>query len=139
MAAFSVLSGGYVELPLRVMTPRMELGKSNPFNAIAMFIILCGIVAIRKPPTGGGCWRSCARPGTSTFIWLLAVVSALWSVDPAITLRRSVTLSIGVGFGYYAASRFSIDGVLRRDRRGVAGPGRVVRLRGVRCCRTTAS
>ena len=111
--AFSVLSGGYVELPLRVMAPRMELGKSNPFNAMAMLVILCGLVAF-----GGAGWRkflAFARRAWHVNLYvLLAAVSAVWSVDPMITARRSVTLAIGVGFGYYAASRFTMDGVLRR-------------------------
>ena len=110
---FSVLSGGYTELPLRVMTPRMELGDSNPFNTVAMVLLLSGLLVL-----GGGEWRrllAFARQAPAVTCYVaLAALSVLWSFDPMVTMRRSVTLGIGVGFGLYAASRFPMDGVIRR-------------------------
>ena len=118
--AFSVLSGGYTELPLRVMTPRMDLGDSNPFNSVAMVVILGGLLVL------GGTERhrlwSFARQAWPMNVFLaIAAVSAIWSVDPSITLRRTTTLTIGVVFGYYAASAFSMPGIIRRI--GVASIG----------------
>jgi O-antigen ligase len=44
---------------------------------------------------------------------VLAASSVLWSVDPAMTMRRSILLAVKTGFGLYLVSSFSLLSILR--------------------------
>ncbi|MEZ5954524.1 MAG: O-antigen ligase family protein [Hyphomonas sp.] len=62
-------------------------------------------------------WRNMIRIGArNPFLLLLTgltLVSVVWSIDPGVTLRRSVALVCTTLFGVYLAARFSWPEVLR--------------------------
>ena len=111
--AFSVLSGAYVDLPLRLTAASVSQGDSNPFNSLAMGLTLCGLVALGGME-GRGLRFFAGWAWPVNLLLLLAALSAVWSVDPPITLRRTLTLGIAVFFGYYAVARFSMPAIIRR-------------------------
>jgi O-antigen ligase len=43
---------------------------------------------------------------------LLVLLSAIWSPDPALTLRRALAINLAAGYGYYLAVRFTLRQVL---------------------------
>jgi O-antigen ligase len=44
---------------------------------------------------------------------LLVLLSAIWSPDPALTLRRALAINLAAAYGYYLAVRFTLRQVLR--------------------------
>ena len=64
-----------------------------------------------------GRWRQFARVFVRDRLLLLLIIlvlaSVVWSVEPMITLRRSVALVGTTMFGFYLASRYSLDEQLR--------------------------
>jgi exopolysaccharide production protein ExoQ len=111
--ALSVFSGAYVNIPVRLTSQTLERGGTNPYNTMAMGGILCGVIVL-----GAAEWRRfllVARHAhlVNLFV-LLAAVSAVWSLDPDVTLRRTLTLSTTIAFGYYAVMRFPMVGIIRR-------------------------
>lgn len=59
-----------------------------------------------------GFFRSLERNLPLAVLVILCLLSALWSADPALTLRRSAALAGTSLFGFYLASCFSLDEVL---------------------------
>jgi exopolysaccharide production protein ExoQ len=109
----SSFAGAYINIPMRLSSEDMERGGTNPYNTIAMAAILGGLIVL-----GVANWRRLiviARQAqlVNLFI-LLAAISAVWSFDPSVTLRRVLTLSTTIAFGYYALMRFSMSGIIRR-------------------------
>jgi len=110
--ALSIYSGAYTPLPVSASGVEYQMGETNPLNAAAMALLLCGTivaVAIR--------WRRVlfiARHGGAVNMFLLlALFSATWSYYPAISLKRSVILLQTVLFGYYLAASFPMHRIIR--------------------------
>jgi exopolysaccharide production protein ExoQ len=88
-------------------TPTMPLDASDPYSAslsgvLIVFLIVAGFArrdAVR--PLMRPAWPILAMLG-------LAFVSAFWSDDPALVLRRSITLSGTTLFGVYLVTRFDM-------------------------------
>ncbi len=98
---------------MRLGSEDIERGGTNPYNTMAMAAILGGVIVL-----GAADWRRLivvARQAqlVNLFI-LLAAISAIWSFDPAVTLRRVLTLSTTIAFSYYALMRFPMTGIIRR-------------------------
>jgi exopolysaccharide production protein ExoQ len=53
------------------------------------------------------------RDGLVVLLVGLALASTFWSIDPQVTLRRSLALALTTVFAYYVASRFPLSGILR--------------------------
>jgi exopolysaccharide production protein ExoQ len=111
--ALSLFSGAYINIPMRLTSQTLERGGSNPYNTMAMAGILCSVIVL-----GAAEWRRIiliARHAQLVNLFvLLAALSAVWSFDPSVTLRRVLTLSTTIGFGYYAVMRFPMVGIIRR-------------------------
>lgn len=111
--AISIFSGAYINIPQMMRSATVELGASNPFNTIAMASILlgAGILAFR--------YRSAVLPLVlkghliNAFV-LLAAISAAWSIDAVVTLRRIAPLSACILLAYYMAARYPMEEVLDR-------------------------
>jgi exopolysaccharide production protein ExoQ len=111
--AASSFAGAYINVPMRLGSEDIERGGTNPYNTMAMAAILGGVIVL-----GAADWRRLivvARQAqlVNLFI-LLAAISAIWSFDPAVTLRRVLTLSTTIAFSYYALVRFPMTGIIRR-------------------------
>jgi hypothetical protein len=98
--ALSTFLGAYATIPLRMQGgTALEGGESNPFNAASMALILVAMIVLIIAN-----WReflAVARlGGLVNVLTALAIMSTLWSFDPAVSLRRAFTLLQMVAFGY---------------------------------------
>ena len=91
----------------------LERGGSNPYNTMAMAGILGSVILLRCYGLAQDRAHRQARPASKPVV-PVAAVSAVWSFDPSITLRRALTLSTTVGFGYYALAQFPVPAIIRR-------------------------
>jgi exopolysaccharide production protein ExoQ len=110
--AFLVLQGAFIGMaassPDDVVTP----DSSDARHLLAFAFLLLG-TALFAPKHWRGIVRT-AQPNLIYFILpVLITVSALWSVEPLLTLKRSL-LTVGVcGFDLYVATAIGIDRLLR--------------------------
>jgi hypothetical protein len=58
-------------------------------------------------------WRTALRAWPVVVLAGLTVISTTWSLDPALTLRRSVAVMMTAVFGLWLAARFSWPDLLR--------------------------
>ncbi|MBV8578815.1 MAG: O-antigen ligase family protein [Acetobacteraceae bacterium] len=111
--AMSVLFGAYTPLPRAMeLTDAIKAGESDPTTLVANIAILTGLLVFcfvhRRSfilAVSRGLW-------TNLFLGL-AFFSALWSMDPAVTLRRMGPLLIIICFGYFLAIRFPVQSIIR--------------------------
>jgi O-antigen ligase len=74
----------------------------------AYALIVAGLVLIWKDA-----WRALARAPWLVALALLAIASAIWSIDPELSLRRGVALLATALLGLYLAARYDWLGALR--------------------------
>ncbi|HWL80061.1 MAG TPA: O-antigen ligase family protein [Roseomonas sp.] len=110
--AISLYSGGYIPIPVSASGAELKAGETNPFNTVAMSLLLCGTlvaVALR--------WRRVlfvARHGGAINIFLLLVLlSVTWSYYPVISLKRFLVLLQTVLLGYYLVARFPMHRIIQ--------------------------
>jgi O-antigen ligase len=58
-------------------------------------------------------WRTALRAWPIVFLAALTALSALWSLDPGVTLRRSLAVVMTAVFGLWLAARFSWRDLIR--------------------------
>ena len=110
--ALSMCLGAYSTIPLRLEGVDLRGGESNPYNAAALAVVLVATVLliIRH-------WTDFVRVGRlGTALNLLAglaIVSSLWSFDPAVSLRKSLTLLQMITLAYYLVARYSMEQLIR--------------------------
>jgi uncharacterized protein involved in exopolysaccharide biosynthesis/O-antigen ligase/Mrp family chromosome partitioning ATPase len=75
---------------------------------LAVFIVTGVLVALR--------WQGFLRVVKAcpliVALTALALLSAIWSLDPGVSLRRAVSVAGATSFGFYVASRFSLEEIL---------------------------
>lgn len=109
VVALTLIAGAFV--PLWRDRIGFDLGEGDPLQRMVLLIAYTGLVFLL--------WhlRTVFRVASQHWlIWLiigLAFFSALWSQDPALTIRRSVTLLLATLYGLLLAVRFSPTTVLR--------------------------
>ena len=110
--ALSMCLGAYSTIPLRLEGIDLRGGESNPYNAAALAVVLAGtmLLIVRN-------WTDFVRVGRlGTALNLLAglaILSCLWSFDPAVSLRKSLTLLQMVTLAYYLVARHSVEQLIR--------------------------
>jgi exopolysaccharide production protein ExoQ len=112
MAAVLLLSGALVPLLMRDTVSATELNEGHPliralFTGVYATMLLFAVVR----------WRSflrvAVRDGATLLLVALAIVSVVWSLDPELSLRRGVALTLTTAFGWYLAARWSMLELLR--------------------------
>ena len=111
--ALSVLSGAYVDFPMPKRSISSGMGQNNPYNAGSMLVVLAGVIAFGWP-LRQRILAIARQAWPATALVIFAAVTALWSFDALVTLRRTTTLMIAVSFGYFLIARFSMEGIIRR-------------------------
>ena len=110
--ALSMCLGAYSTIPLRMDGIDLRGGESNPYNAAVLAVVLVATVLliIRN-------WTDfvrVSRLGTALNLLAgLAIVSSLWSFDPAVSLRKSLTLLQMITLAYYLVARYSVEQLIR--------------------------
>jgi O-antigen ligase len=92
-------------------TPTLPLDASDPYSAALSGVLIGFLIAAgfaRRDAV-----RGLLRPAWPILAMLaLAFVSAFWSDDPALTLRRAITLSGTTVFGIYLVARFDMGEIV---------------------------
>lgn len=112
VAGFILFSGAFTAIPVKLSEGALIPGETNPWNTAAMMGLLGGAVFlchIHRREVG----RLMLRGGLVNAFVLLALASALWSIDPQVTLRRCVALAATILFAYFAVARFELDRLIR--------------------------
>lgn len=112
VVGFMLFSGAFTAIPVKLAEGALTPGETNPWNTMAMMGLLAGsalLCHIHRRDVG----RLLLQGWLVNAFVLLAVASALWSVDAEVTLRRSVTLLASVLFAYFVAARFDLDRIIR--------------------------
>jgi exopolysaccharide production protein ExoQ len=65
-----------------------------------------GLIAVGLFLAAGQAWRAAARAPWLILLALLAMASALWSIDPELSFRRGIALFATTMLGVYLAARF---------------------------------
>lgn len=115
IASFYFLVYGFPDTAFRTVQEREAqalTADSDLTNTLASTAIYLGALAILLVRSW---WirESIRRDGLVVLLVGLALASTLWSVDPGVTLRRSLALALGTVFAYYVAARFPLSGLLR--------------------------
>jgi len=109
--AFVLLSGAFVPLWRQMSLGDIDPIEGDPVQRLFLGLAYLGVGLLLFHP--GRAWRV-SRCGW--LVWALmawAVLSALWSVAPEITLRRSLAAMLGVLYGVLLAGRYRPEEVLR--------------------------
>lgn len=111
VSAFIMFTGGVVQLIYEIRTGQYSGGLDTEGNIDVMvalfsiYIITFFLVILR--------WKQFVYALTKTKLLLflvgIAVVSALWSVSPELTIRRSVALAASTMFGVYFGTRYTLN------------------------------
>lgn len=72
-----------------------------------------GLAGLGLILAGRETWRALARSPWLVLLALLAIASALWSIDPELSFRRGIALFATTLLGVYLAARFDWLGALR--------------------------
>ena len=121
IAAVLIQQGAFIPMPSELLgneAPVDALGnvldpaESNPLNFAAMLasLVFIGILSIARFRALVTVIKQNPLIVATT---LLVIASVAWSYDPALTLRRAGTYSIGVLLALYLASRCSFETVVR--------------------------
>lgn len=89
-----------------------ELRASDPVTRAANALVLAGLIlfTVRQP----GFLRFLRRhAGLPALIVLYCLCSAVWSIEPATSARRAVSLATCFGFGYFALVAYGPRGAIR--------------------------
>ena len=115
LLAFWTYAGAFFVLARPAPSANSEFGASDPIARAANIAVLLGAFCFACVTKGFGRYllRHAKFPA---LIILYCLCSALWSIDPSLTLRRSVSLTTCFLFGYVALVAF--------------GPRRTIRLYG---------
>ena len=115
--AISIMMGAYVYIPLKLSGAELSAlhppsGTQNGYHAASQALITGGLVVL-----SGLRWRDMfgviARCPALTCFLALAFLSTLWSFDPTLTMRRSITLLTPLVFAYYLVARFPVSEAIR--------------------------
>ena len=111
--AISILAGGFTHIPRTLSGMQVELGGTNPWNTAAMALLLGGTLVLayvhreRVLPL-------MMKGHLVTAFLLLALVSATWSIDPGVTLRRMMPLVACLLFAGYFIAAHSMEVAIDR-------------------------
>ncbi len=109
--AFVLLSGAFVPLWRQMTTGGADPGEGDPVQRLFLGVAYLGVGLLIFHPR-----RSLFVARRGWLLWVLvgwAIASTLWSVAPAITLRRSLAAVLGVLYGLLLAVRYRPEEVLR--------------------------
>ncbi|MFT7600159.1 MAG: exopolysaccharide production protein ExoQ [Acidimicrobiales bacterium] len=90
-----------------------DLQQSGGAGVVVVFVAIWAVAMIRMVGHFGVIVELSKRSWPLVLLSLCAVLSTLWSVDPATTLRRSFALLITTMLAYYFVSKFSIPEFVR--------------------------
>jgi exopolysaccharide production protein ExoQ len=110
--AFLVLQGAFIGMAASSPDQAPPADSGDVRHMIAFALLLLGTVLFAPRH-----WRAIVRTAQPNLIYfilpLLITVSAVWSVEPLLTLKRSL-LTVGVcGFDLYVATALGVDRLLR--------------------------
>ena len=110
--AINALMSAYVALPLKFGGETLSSGEQNLYYTVAQAVVLLGVagLCLLNP---GPVLAVASRAGAMNAFILLAICSAAWSVDPIISLRRAVTITVAASFAYYLLATRPMDAILR--------------------------
>lgn len=111
----SAFLGAYTDIPTKASTAQntAEMGGSNVYSTIVMSTVLCLFVLLAAKEWPRLMEVAKRAPLLNWFV-LFAAISAVWSLDPSVTLRRTTSLLTAISFAYYANVRFTMHGIIRR-------------------------
>jgi O-antigen ligase len=110
--ALSVVAGAYLPLIGRVAQPGEESGAESPLAHIVLlplYAIMCALI-LRRPR---GFLRVAVLGAPAWALVGLAILSASWSLEPGLTLRRGIALLAPTALGVLLAQRFTREELLR--------------------------
>jgi len=111
LAVIVVMAFGGTVLPALLVSgaaPSGPLEAESPGVMVlfaGVYVIIIGLVLLRR----GIVWQVPSVNPVLTALILLVFVSALWSIFPDVTLRRSVALLFTTTFGLYLALRYRLE------------------------------
>lgn len=109
---FLLFSGAFIAIPVKLTEGSLVPGQVNPWSTLSTAALLAGgivIAYVHRRSVGA----LLLRGGVVNAFVVLALMSALWSFAPDITLRRWVTLATSVLFAYVAVERFELARLVR--------------------------
>jgi len=109
--AFVLLSGAFVPLWRQMSLGGIDPIEGDPVQRLFLGLAYLGVGLLLFHP--GRAWRVSRRGWLAWALVGWAMLSALWSVAPEITLRRSIAASLGVLYGMLLAVRYRPEEVLR--------------------------
>jgi len=109
--AFVLLSGAFVPLWRQMSLGDIDPIEGDPVQRLFLGLAYLGVGLLLFHPR-----RDTRRARRGWLVWALvvwAMLSALWSTAPEITLRRSLAAALGVLYGLLLAVRYRPEEVLR--------------------------
>jgi exopolysaccharide production protein ExoQ len=101
-----VLSGALVPLLRGLEAANPDAGDADGVRSLSLAMVYAGALLFAAPRAGRVA-RAAARQPLVFALVLLALLSAAWSGQPEVTLRRALALGGTTLFGIYLAARFS--------------------------------
>jgi exopolysaccharide production protein ExoQ len=93
-------------------TPGEAVAASDTPIKLSIFLVIYAVTGIALLSQWRAAINLALQEKCLTLLLLLAVLSPLWSVDPAESIEKMVGICACTGFGLYLVLRFSIDDVL---------------------------
>jgi O-antigen ligase len=106
------LSGASVDSSITLIGNQPDPGSSNPLN-FAVTVGYLGIIAVLSVTRLPALVATIKQNPLVIATTALVIASVIWSFDPSLSLRRSVTYSIGVWLALYLVARCDFETIVR--------------------------
>jgi O-antigen ligase len=111
--AFLVLQGAFVGLAASIGTESSASSDGSDIQHMMAFVLLISGTMFFARKSLGEMWRAVGANLTYFVLPLIVVASVAWSVEPSLTLKRSILALAVCGFDLYVATTVGMDRILK--------------------------